>query len=306
LIAVLQGFAVIAVIIGVGVVVGRTGVLGDNAGTVLNRVAFHIGVPALLLVTLAKATPAQVFSLPLLVSVVATFIVFGIYFGIATLIRRRSRGDATIGAWSSSYVNAGNLGLPLSAYVLGNTTDVSSVIVFQCVVLIPLGVAILDSAEAAHRTLKARLARLVANPTIGASIIGVSLSALGAHLPRLVLDPLTLLAELAVPTVLLAFGISLSARHRGQPHGDRIDVTLAVVLKLVLMPVIAYALCRWAFNGSPQQLVVVTVLAALPSAQNVNAFAAVYRRGEVLARDTTLITTAASIPTIMVIVALLT
>ncbi|CAN5722496.1 AEC family transporter [soil metagenome] len=306
MIAVLQGFAVIGVIIGVGIVVGRTDVLGHNAATVLNRVAFYIGVPALLLVTLAKATPAQVFSLPLLISVMATFIVFAFYFGIATLIRHQPRGDATIGAWSSSYVNAGNLGLPLSAYVLGNTTDVSSVILFQCVVLIPLGAAILDSDAAAHTTVKARVTRLVANPTICASIIGIALSALDVHLPKLVLDPLALLAELAVPTVLLAFGMSLSARGTRHQRGDRFDLTLAVTFKLALMPLVAYALCRWAFNGTPQQLMVVTVLAALPSAQNVNAFAAVYQRGVVLARNTTLITTAASIPVIMIIVALLT
>lgn len=58
--AVLEAFAVIAVVVAVGAIVGRTGVLGDNARTVLNRVAFHIGVPALLLLNLSQATLTQI------------------------------------------------------------------------------------------------------------------------------------------------------------------------------------------------------------------------------------------------------
>ncbi|WP_099024494.1 AEC family transporter [Mycolicibacterium palauense] len=305
MIAVLQGFAVIGVIIVLGMILGRTAVLGDDARGVLNRVAFYVGLPALLLVTLSNAAPAEVFSVPLLVSVVATFVVFGLYFGIATLLHKRSRAEAAIGAWSSSYVNAGNLGLPLSAYVLGSTTDVSALIVFQCVVLIPVGVAILDSSGRADTTVRARVLGLFANPTIAASVFGVAMSALGVRFPRPIADPLTLLAGLAVPTVLLAFGMSLSTRGERSARTGRADVATAVLFKVILMPVVAYALCRWAFHGSSAQVTTVTVLAALPSAQNVNAFAAVYRCGERLAREATLITTAASVPAIAVIVALL-
>ena len=52
---VLSGFAVVWVIILVGVLVGRTGVLGEHGRTVLSRAAFFIGNPALLFVTLSRA-----------------------------------------------------------------------------------------------------------------------------------------------------------------------------------------------------------------------------------------------------------
>ena len=83
MLAVLEAFAVIAIIIVVGAVVGRTGVLGDNARMVLNRVAFHVGVPALVLLSLADSAPSQVFSPPVVVSIVTTVAVFAGYFGIA-------------------------------------------------------------------------------------------------------------------------------------------------------------------------------------------------------------------------------
>lgn len=52
----LEAFAVIGVVVVVGASVGRTGVLGENARMVLNRVAFHIGVPALMLLNLSEAS----------------------------------------------------------------------------------------------------------------------------------------------------------------------------------------------------------------------------------------------------------
>lgn len=305
MLAVLEAFAVIAIIIVVGMVVGRSGVLGENARMVLNRVAFHIGVPALVLLSLADSTPAQVFSLPLLVSALTTLIVFGGYFGIAVTLRHRDRADATIGAWAASWVNAGNLGIPLSAYVLGSITEVSALIVFQTVVLVPLGVAIINSAGRAGGSAAAQIRGLVTNPIIVASAIGTALALTGVGLPRAVHQPLELLADLAIPTVLLAFGIALVSQSGGGDRRNRVDLWLAIVCKVLIMPAAAYLMARWAFGLSPEQTAVATVLAALPAAQNLNTYAAVFERGESLARSATLITTLASVPVIAVIAYLL-
>ena len=305
MLAVPEAFAVIAIIIIVGMVVGRSGVLGENARMVLNRVAFHIGVPALVLLSLADSTPAQVFSLPLLVSALTTLIVFGGYFGIAVTLRHRERADATIGAWAASWVNAGNLGIPLSAYVLGSITEVSALIVFQTVVLVPLGVAIINSAGRAGGSAAAQIRGLVTNPIIVASAIGTALALTGVGLPRAVHQPLELLADLAIPTVLLAFGIALVSQSGGGDRRNRVDLWLAIVCKVLIMPAAAYLMARWAFGLSPEQTAVATVLAALPAAQNLNTYAAVFERGESLARSATLITTLASVPVIAVIAYLL-
>ncbi|MBO0680364.1 AEC family transporter [Mycolicibacterium sp. S2-37] len=305
MLAVLEAFAVIGVVIGVGAIVGRTGVLGENARVVLNRVAFHIGVPALLLLTLSRATLDQIFSLPLLVSALACFSSFAMCYAVFTLIRRRARGDATIASWTGSYVNAGNLGIPLSAYVFGDTTAISAIILFQSVVMAPVGVAILTSDVRPRPSAGRQLKTLVTNPIIAASAIGLALAATGLDISGPLADPFELLADLAIPTVLLAFGISLTAGIGEKARADRLDVGIASAFKLVAMPAVAYALARWVFGADDEQLLLVTVLAALPSAQNINAYASVYRRSESLARDVTLITTAVSVPVITAVVAVL-
>jgi malonate transporter and related proteins len=305
LLAVLQAFTVIIVVIVVGVVVGWRDVLGDNARTVLNRTAFHIGVPALLLISLADSEPSQVFSPTLLVSGIAALTIYALYFIVATAIRW-PRGEATIGAMLASYVNAGNLGIPISAYVLGSTTEVSALILFQILVLVPISMGLLDSDTAQHRSVGARIGTLAANPIIAASAVGLALMVADIEIPEVLHNPLELLSALAVPTVLLAFGISLTARgaDTGTTHRGRLG--LAVACKLVLMPALAYSLARFGFGADQHQLLVVTVLAALPSAQNINTYAALYQRGDRLARDTTLVSTLLSVPVIIVVVFLLT
>jgi malonate transporter and related proteins len=302
MLAVFEAFAVIGVVILVGVVVGRTGVLGDNARMVLNRVAFHVGVPALLLLSLSSATLDQIFSLPLLVTSMCAVGAFAVGFVTIAVLRGRPRGYAAVAGWSSSYANAGNLGLPLSAYVFGNTTAVSAVILFQVVVLVPLGIAVLNSSAEPRRSPGRQVLTLLSNPIIAASVVGLILAALHVTLPKPVVDPLQLLADLAIPTVLLAFGISLSSRAEKLPPGDRVDAVIVLLIKILAMPAAAYAIARWGFAARPDQVMVATVLAGLPAAQNINAYAAVYGRGESLARDATLISTVLSVPVIAVVV----
>ena len=304
MLGVLEAFAVIGVVVVVGVIVGRTGVLGENARMVLNRVAFHIGVPALMLLNLSEASLDQIFSLPLLVSALAALTGFALCFAIMAAVRRIVR-RSVVASWTASYVNAGNLGIPLSSYVFGGTTEISAIILFQVVVMAPIGIAILNSTSEPRRSPARQALALVTNPIIAASALGLILAATGVRLTGPVADPLHLLADLAIPTVLLAFGISLSSRAADHDHADRVDLTVVIVFKILLMPILAFAYAHWLLGATPEQTLLVTVFAALPSAQNINTYAAVYRRNESLARDATLISTLVSVPVVAGIVALL-
>jgi predicted permease len=193
----------------------------------------------------------------------------------------------------------------LSAYVFGSTTEISALILFQAGVMAPIGIAILNSATTPRPSPGRQVLTLVSNPIIAASAIGLLLAATGLKIEGPVADPLELLASLAIPTVLLAFGISLTSDTGEMPPTNRVDLAIVVVFKTILMPAVAFAIAYWGFDANTEQLLLVTVLAALPNAQNINTYAAVYRRGESLARDATLVSTALSVPVILAIVAIL-
>ena len=114
------------------------------------------------------------------------------------------------------------------------------------------------------------------------------------------------LFALGLLLALLAFGLTLTgATVFKKGRSPRRDIVLASALKMVAMPALAYVLARWMFGMTGHHLFAQVVIAALPTAQNVLVYATRYRRGEILSRDTALVTTVLSIPVIALVAWLL-
>ncbi|PWR07003.1 hypothetical protein DKT69_35830 [Micromonospora sicca] len=297
---VLTGFAVIITVIAVGYALGRGGVLGPEAATVLSRVAFFVATPALLFETVARADVHAVLSSALVVTVASTTAVATLFVVVAKLCWHRSVPEATIGALASSYVNAANIGIPVAVYVLGDASFVAPILMFQLVVMAPLAFAVLELTTARRRrSLVTAVTQPLTNPVTVACALGLVVSLTGWLPPEPVLRPVELVAAMAVPATLIAYGISLHGAPAPGAGDTGRDVRLAVFLKTVAQPAIAYLVARFAM-GLPHPLVLAcTVTAALPTAQNVFVYAIRYGRGAVLARDSVLLSTAAAVPVLV-------
>ncbi|MGW0473899.1 AEC family transporter [Streptomyces coeruleorubidus] len=301
---VLSGFAVIAVVIGAGYLIGRRGYLGDGGREVLTKLAFHVASPALLFTTLARADLSVIFSDRLLVTAMSTAAVAGVFVAVGAA-RGWGAGRTTIGALCSSYVNSGNLGIPIAVYVLGDASLVAPVLLFQLVGVTPVALTVLDLASGGEkRPLWQRLLTPLRNPIALGSLAGVAASASGLHVPGPLMDPLTLIGNMSVPAVLLAFGISLRGSTLPLRGAERAPVLLAVALKAVIQPLVAWALAAGVFGLHGASLLDVVVTSALPAAQNLFTYASSYRVGEVLAREAILLSTVLAVP-VLVVVALL-
>ncbi|MFG2475169.1 AEC family transporter [Streptomyces fagopyri] len=298
---VLTGFGVIAVVIGVGWLIGRRGYLGENGREVLTKLAFHVASPALLFTTLARADLSVIFSSRLLVTAMSTAAAAGA-FVVVGAVRGWGVGRTTIGALCSSYVNSGNLGIPIAVYVLGDASLVAPVLLFQQIVVTPVALTVLDlSGPGEKGSVWLRLVTPLRNPIAVGSLAGVAVSASGLRVPGPVMDPLTLIGNMSVPAVLLAFGISLCGSTLPGRGADRHPVLLSVVLKAVGQPAVAWALAAGVFGLHGAPLLDVVVTSALPAAQNLFTYASRYHVGETLARESILLSTILSVPALVVI-----
>lgn len=302
---VLIGFAIIAAVIGVGYLVGRLGILGPTATNVLSRLAFFVLSPALLFTVLATADLDHLFSELLPIFSITTLGTVLVVAAISLVLWRRAVPEATIGGLAAGYSNANNIGIPVSAYVLGDAATSAPMILLQLVVLAPIALTMLDIATSGRATARRVLLQPVRNPLLIGSALGVTVAVTGIDIPDPVMAPFELVGAAAVPVVLLAFGISLHGRRILEPGAGRRDILTATVFKLVVMPVAAWLLGRFAFGLEGHALFAAVTLAALPTGQNVFNYAQRYARGEVLARDTVLLTTAGSFPALLLIAALL-
>ena len=302
---VLIGFAIIATVILIGYITGRSGVLGEHAPHVISRLTFFVLSPCLLFTVLADSDVHVLFSSLLAVSVISALLACLIFLGVALLLFRRSLPEAVIGALSSGYVNANNIGIPVAVYVLGNTAYSAPVILFQLLVLAPIALTVLDVSTNGRSSVGRILLKPLTNPLIIGSAIGAVVAIAQLEIPDAVMEPFRIVGAAAVPLVLINFGMSLHGDRVLAPGTHRRDVVLATALKLVAMPVIAWAFGRFVFAMDAQHLFVVVVLATLPTAQNIFVYAQRYGRGQVVARDTILITTIGAVPVLVGVAALL-
>jgi malonate transporter and related proteins len=302
---VLEGFVTIGAVIALGALLAQLGVLDDGARMVLSRLSFFVASPALMVTVLGRADVGAVLSGNLAASAAAVLVSSVLYVVAARLVWRRDLADTVVGTLCASYVNAGNLGLPIASYVLGDAALVAPTLLMQLLVLQPLALSFLDHATSDRRFSVARaMARPLTNPLTVGSILGLALALTGATLPGDVRDPLQLVGGMAVPSMLLAYGVSLRVGPR-PGHGTSVaEIGLITVLKEVVQPVTAYVVGRFVLDLDPPALLAVTVLAALPTAQNIFVHASRYGRGVVVARDSIFLTTVLSVPVVFLIAAL--
>ena len=308
----LAGFATIAVVIAVGFLLAHSRVLDVESQGMLARLAFYVASPALMVTVLGRTDVSQLFSANLVASLGSVVVTATVAVLLARLVWRRTASDTVIATFSASYVNAGNLGLPIAAYVLGDVSLIAPMLLAQLMVLQPLGLAVLDSTvhvadpdQSRGRRLLGRLGQPLRNPLMLGSLAGLLLSVTGLSLPRVVLDPLTLIGGMAVPAMLIAYGISLRLGPRPGAGEPPVQIGTIVALKLVLQPVVAYLIGRFVVGLDGLDLLAVTVVAALPTAQNVFTHAVRYRRAEILARDSIFISTLLSVPVLLLIAGVL-
>lgn len=302
---VLVGFSIIGFVILVGYLIERFGVAGAGAQRVLNRVAFFVATPALLFTVLSHADARVLLSSFLLTSLCSVLLGAGLYLVVSRVFFHTPVAETVLGAASASYVNANNIGLPVAIYVLGSARFVAPILLLQLLVLAPVILAVLDVSTRGRMSVRAILTQPLRNPMIIASAAGVLVSISGVRLPAPVLAPLDLLGGAAIPMVLLAFGMSLSGERLLRAGSGRRLVATAAVIKVVVVPSIAFLLGRFVFALDAAELFGVVTISALPTAQNIYNFAARYDRGVTVTRDTVLVTTLASVPALLLIAALL-
>lgn len=301
---ILTGFAVVGLAVIVGYIIARIDLLGPHARPVLSRLTFFVLSPFLLFTVLAQADVAMLFSALLPVSMITAAVIIGVYALVSALILRRRVGETVIGALSAGQVNSNNIGIPISLYMLGNAAYSAPVILFQLLVLMPIALAILDAATSGSRNFRRILAQTAKNPMLIGSALGVLVAVLDVDLPPIVLDPLQLIAGACVPVLLMSYGMSLYGQRVLTEPGRRVDVIIASALKLVAMPALAL-LVATLFALPSDQVFVVVVLAALPTAQNVFNFAQRYGVGEILSRDVVFISTVGCLPVLFAVALLL-
>ncbi len=300
---VIQSICAIALITVVGWVARRAGALGPQASGVLSDVVYWIASPALLFSTISTTDVASVVGVPLVVAAasgVGTALAFAL---IAGLVLRASRPTVVLGAMSSSLNNAAYIGIPVALYVLGSASHGVPIMVFQLGFFTPLFFVLADLAGSGrHPTAWGVVHSVITNPMVIAAFLGFACAWFTLPVPPLVAVATDVTGQAAPPVALIAFGASLVGQHVTVRRRLGHLVVLSSAFKLVVEPALACG-AGYLLGLRGVDLMAVTVMAGLPTAQNAFIASSRAHAGEEIAQGAVLITTLASLPMTLLTVA---
>lgn len=304
----LQGFFTIGVLIAVGWSLARIGLLGVDHRKMMSTLAFYVASPALMFTMVSTADLDRVFARSVLASYGAILVAALIYVLVSTALWHHDLSGRVIGTFLSCYSNAGNLGIPVAAYALGDVTWMAPILLIQMVILQPFGLALLDSQKSRVSGEKPSVLSVVTlpfrNPLTVGVLLGLAVNLIHSRvdwfaLPGFVSQPIEMVGAVAVPLMLLACGVSLCLDPKPSKGPDMNESWFLVVVKIVLQPLAAYTLARL-LGLDPVAVHAVTVVACLPPAQNIFVFASKYGVRMTFARDTIFRATLCSVAVILI------
>ena len=295
-------------LIGVGYALTRLGIFAQSAIDGLMKYAQNVAVPALLFLAIAQLDLSAAFHPGLLVAFYAgATVCFGLGLCVSRYALKRNWEDSVAIGFCCLFSNSLLLGLPINerAFGQGALAGAYMIIAFHSVYCYGLGIAVMEVVR--HRgqhpaaMLRAILKAMFHNALVLAILFGFLVNLSGLTLPGFVRDALDLLAQTALPVALFALG-GVLAPYR--PEGDAKAIALICATALVLHPSLT-----WLFataQSVPGDFFRAGVLtAAMAPGFNGYIFANMYGAARRVAATSVLISTALSIGSIWVWLAIL-
>lgn len=293
-------------VVGLGYGAARTRVINPKSAGSINVFVFYFAMPALVIGALARQEIGAILDWRFLGGWLAgTLILFALGMLLSRVLFNASRKEMALFGQGSAIANIGFLAIPILAATFGpeGVRLAAAALIIDLMVMIPLSIMIIESAGGGTPAASVRraLTGAIRNPFAIAILVGVALSASGIGLPGAAGTFSNFLGGAAAPTALFALGMSLSQRRVGE---DLAPVAVLSLLKLLVHPAVAAAML-YLLNLPPAIIMIGTVIAAMPVAQNVYVLSEHY--GVMVRRSSAaiLLSTIAAVFTITVLLYLL-
>ena len=286
---------------------GRTGFFSPEATAYLTKFVFYFALSAMLFRFSANLSLAEIFDWQFFWAYLSASMVIYIFATLVALRRRVPITEAAVEAQCAVIGNVGFLGIPMLVLLLGEGA-VGLVMMVLAIDLIVFGSLIVilitgsRDGRMSPKVLWTVAVGLIKNPMIVSITLGLLVSAGNYPIPVPVNDFLTLLGAAATPGALFAIGASLASKS-----AERLAVAgWLSFCKLILHPAAVAVAALFLFDVDPYAAGVMIAAASLPVAGNVYILAQHYGVAPTRVSASILMSTAASVVTVSLVIAWVT
>ena len=283
-----KAVAPVFVLIAVGMLVRRGGVISEAENNKLNKMVFLVFFPPLMIHNMYNAHIAEVLNFRLItfgVVMVLVAFVLTTWFVVKIEPEDKKRGAMIQAIYRSNFVI---LGIPIVENIfpeadLGVT---AMMIAFVVPIYNVLAVSILEVFRGGKISISHLLSQIAKNPIIIGSLTGIIISATGIKLPYLVEDIIADMAGVTTPLALVILGISFEF---SQIKKCGKSLWIAVVGRLIVIPMVALTLgALMGFRGV--EFVTLIAIFASPAAVSSYTMAVTMDSDSVLAGNAVIMT----------------
>jgi predicted permease len=270
----------------------------------LSRAAFYLFAPSLVFDSLVSSDVSGAeFGQIAAVLLLTTLILWGLGQIAARFLGLRGPTQAAFLA-AILLMNAGNYGLPVNLFALGEPGLSRASLYFTVSALLSssLGVYLTARGQASARL---ALRRVAGVPLVYAAALGLILNLSHASIPEPLLKAVHLLGQASVPTMLMVLGVKLAETFQSKRHTLHLPaLAVVIVTRLVVAPALAWV-CAAGLGLNDLTRQVVTLESAMPTAVLTTILATEFESDPPFAAICVLITTLASLPTVTILLNLL-
>jgi len=299
--AVLPVFGLVAC----GYLAGRFHIVTQASSHALNQFVYAFALPAMLFVAVYRGSLDDILSGYFLLAVIGATLATALAGFFLSNLSGASPAESTMRALNASFANTGYLGIPLVTVAYGERAALPAALATVATNIVSFALAIVCLelfVNPQPRGVRRALSGVVRSPLIWPIALAILLVSLEVKVPLPVERFATLLAAAAGPCALFAIGLFVSQLSM---RAGAVASWQSSVLKLVLHPVLMAVLAFWILPVDPFWAKIAVICAALPLGATAFVLAQRYKLLEAETSTGAVISTAVSVLTVSLVMALL-
>jgi malonate transporter and related proteins len=292
-------------LVGCGYLAGRFGIVTQASSAALNQFVYAFALPAMLFVAVYRGSLDEILSGAFLLAVIlATLLTAAAGFALSSF-SGATPAQSTMRALNASFANTGYLGIPLVTVAYGERAALPAALATVATNIVSFALAIVCLELFVNPRpggMRRALRGVLMSPLIWPIALAIVLVAIDLTIPLPAERFATLLAAAAGPCALFAIGLFVSQLSIRAGVAASWQST---VLKLVLHPLLMAVLAFWLLPVDTFWAKIAVICAALPLGATAFVLAQRYQLLEAETSTGAVVSTAASVVTVSLLMALL-
>ena len=295
-----QQVLVLFILIAVGFVCGKKGVITEHASKVMTDIVLYVVTPCVMVSAFQRD-----FSMETLGNIGIAALTAGVIIGASIVLcrlvfRSKDINRKKVLQFAVIFSNCGFMSLPLQKQLLGDDGWFFGSIFVAMFNIIVWTYGLVDmSGDKKQLSIK----KIALNPGIIGAVAAIILFVLPFQLPPIIAQPITHLSALNTPVPMLIIGYYLSKANFRKAFTDG-GAYLASLFRLIIIP-FAAAFAMLALHLDKTMVIAFTIASAAPTAATTTMFAAKFNRDVELSVSVVTLTTVLSLITMPLIVSII-